>query len=389
MKCDKCHSEIESGSLYCPICGEPVQLVPNYNELEEELLSKIVEDKNLSGKDKFATGVYVSLKNEIEEALEKNEEASNLPFFKRPYFKLILIFVITSIFIILIGFFSINHYMSTHNYDYYISSAQTQESEGQYTNALESYSNALSVEPSSHEALLGIGRMYYEIGDYSNCVAYMLMALEEDKENSTVYSYLLKSYYALGDIESIKDLAEDAPNEEIRLMISSYIVFPPEFSQTSGSYDEILNIYLTSSDDYKIYYTINGKDPTKSGILYKSSIELTEGETTIKAVCMSDDGQYSDIVEETYTITYYNKAPATVTVSVNPGYYNTATTITIDVPAGCGCFYTWDGTIPNEYSNEYEDGILIPQGTNTLSVIIIDSHGGESAVYTGEYTCYY
>ena len=50
MKCKKCGAEIENGLMYCPECGESIQLVPDYNVLEEELLSKVVEDKNKSQK---------------------------------------------------------------------------------------------------------------------------------------------------------------------------------------------------------------------------------------------------------------------------------------------------------------------------------------------------
>ena len=46
MKCKSCGKEIESGLIYCPACGKAIELVPEYNVLEEELLSKIVEDKN-------------------------------------------------------------------------------------------------------------------------------------------------------------------------------------------------------------------------------------------------------------------------------------------------------------------------------------------------------
>ena len=58
MNCKKCGAEIENGLMYCPKCGESIQLVPDYNVLEEELLSKVVEDKNKNKDDKFATGVY-------------------------------------------------------------------------------------------------------------------------------------------------------------------------------------------------------------------------------------------------------------------------------------------------------------------------------------------
>ena len=59
MRCPKCETEIENGLIYCPNCGESIQLVPNYDILEEELLTSIVEDKRkvVTGIDKFAEGV--------------------------------------------------------------------------------------------------------------------------------------------------------------------------------------------------------------------------------------------------------------------------------------------------------------------------------------------
>ena len=35
MKCAKCGAEIKEGCLYCSVCGHEVQIVPDYNVLEE------------------------------------------------------------------------------------------------------------------------------------------------------------------------------------------------------------------------------------------------------------------------------------------------------------------------------------------------------------------
>ena len=43
MKCKKCGAEIAVGKLYCSKCGAEVQLVPDYNFLEDDMLSDIVQ----------------------------------------------------------------------------------------------------------------------------------------------------------------------------------------------------------------------------------------------------------------------------------------------------------------------------------------------------------
>lgn len=44
MKCKKCGAEIPKGKLYCNVCGAEVQLVPDYNFLEDDMLSDIIQN---------------------------------------------------------------------------------------------------------------------------------------------------------------------------------------------------------------------------------------------------------------------------------------------------------------------------------------------------------
>ena len=34
MKCSKCGANMQDGTLYCPVCGQEVQWVPDYSTLE-------------------------------------------------------------------------------------------------------------------------------------------------------------------------------------------------------------------------------------------------------------------------------------------------------------------------------------------------------------------
>ena len=41
MKCRNCGHKIPDGKLYCEYCGEAVQIVPDYNPLDDMLTAQI------------------------------------------------------------------------------------------------------------------------------------------------------------------------------------------------------------------------------------------------------------------------------------------------------------------------------------------------------------
>ena len=45
MICRKCGAEIPQGKLYCAVCGQEVQLVPDYNSIEYMTEEKLIREK--------------------------------------------------------------------------------------------------------------------------------------------------------------------------------------------------------------------------------------------------------------------------------------------------------------------------------------------------------
>ena len=43
MICKNCKTEFPDDKVYCPKCGTPVQVVPDYNVLDEEVLSSYLK----------------------------------------------------------------------------------------------------------------------------------------------------------------------------------------------------------------------------------------------------------------------------------------------------------------------------------------------------------
>ena len=45
LKCEKCGNEVDIGEIFCQYCGTPIQIVPEYNPLEDEIETSFKEEK--------------------------------------------------------------------------------------------------------------------------------------------------------------------------------------------------------------------------------------------------------------------------------------------------------------------------------------------------------
>ena len=130
MICKKCQAEIENGLMYCPKCGEPIQLVPEYDVLEEELLSKVVEDKRKSKDDKFANGVYQVNEEDKEPVPQTKVGAVKEPLVFTK--KIITLIIIAIVAVGILSALLIVPYVSSHTYDNSINEAMIAESKEEY-----------------------------------------------------------------------------------------------------------------------------------------------------------------------------------------------------------------------------------------------------------------
>ena len=138
----------------------------------------------------------------------------------------------------------------------------------------------------------------------------------------------------------------------------------------------------------KIYYTLDGWNPSTSSSEYNSyyGIEINES-CTLKAIAVWG-GAESDMISERYTVEEENKTGLTVSASPSGGTVTKGTTVYLSASEyGADIYYTLDGSTPSKSSYYYLSGITISE-TCTLKAIAYKSGYEPSSVLTEYYSIY-
>ncbi len=365
MKCKKCGAEIPQGYLYCSVCGAEVQLVPDYNLLDEDLLGGIVQKEARAGK------------NLSDGSLTKKKKW-NLVIWG----SICLVLLIA----VLTLFFVFHEIQKKHEntYDYQYQKAEAYWAEEDFTNAVLCFKKALELKPGDKNARERLLELYLKMKNEKEAVSLLEEFVEEDVTDQESIQKLIAIYDQKEEYDKILALSKKVKNRDILKLFSEYIVEKPKFSHISGVYPEAITVAISSAKQYDVYYTMDRKDPVAYGRLYQDEIVLKEeGVTVIKAVARNEKGIYSEPVEVDYTIQY--EPPDMPAVSPAGGTYDEPQKITVVVPQNCTAYYTWDGSDPTEGSFRYTSPLDMPQGNQVLSVMLINSAGLKSSIYRVNY----
>lgn len=382
MKCIKCGAEVKSEFKICPYCGEPIQMVPDYSIYDEEDINVILEEtKHVESKNNKA---YIKEQKEKKDRAKRKamEEARKRK--ARNQKILIISAIIALIVVIAIAVTSVKN-MNNSSYDYQMKQADSAMFKGDIDTAEEYYLKALELSPSDIEARLALADLYIEKDNHDEAIDFLEEVLEKDASNIDAYKLYYKLYSQTDDVDAIMELIEDVTDNKILAIFGDYVVSKPTLSDLGGDYTETIELKIRAKKGLEIYYTLDGSNPKENGEKYVDTIVLEdEGDYTVKAVTKNAAGYYSKIVSETYSISF--EAPEEPKVNPDGGTYTTPTYVYITVPKGCTAYYTWDGTDPSISSTVYTSPLLIPEGYNVLSVVIVnDKSNLQSTVYRGAF----
>ena len=224
-----------------------------------------------------------------------------------------------------------------------------------YTAAARYFDRAIVKDRSRVEAYVGHAEVYIDQEDLDGAEDVYLSAIETQPTNERLYQAAIDFYMDTEQPEKIAVLLQNCEDETVLNAVSDYISSAPQFSPKEGTYSEVQEITITSDTGGDIYYTLDGTDPTaETGTKYTEPVLLqNEGATEIRAVAMNSRGIPSVITSGRYTIEFPIVDAPAVTPST--GQYSQPEQITITVPEGYTAYYTMDGTTPTTSSTQYTD----------------------------------
>ena len=145
----------------------------------------------------------------------------------------------------------------------------------------------------------------------------------------------------------------------------------PVFTVPAGSYPDAQQLEIRSSDaNAKIYYTLDGSEPTAdNGTLYILPVSVDET-VTVKAIAVREGAVTSPVAAATYVFALAAKAPV---FSVKTGKYTAAQTVEITCATeGARIYFTTDGSDPTEQSTCYTAPITVSETCTVKAIAIVD-----------------
>lgn len=384
MQCKKCNSFIPEGYLYCPVCGEEIIIVTDFDiKLEDNIdissIANTVELPDISGElhkqDNYFDDIDKGIPNKSSNAKKKQTTTTAKK-------SLIILFVIIGILFIagaVIAGISISRYYS---FDFQYAKAYEQYNEGNYGDATKTAKHLVALDNNEKGKRL-LADCYIAQNNYDAAIAVLYDALNDFPDDESLFDTIISCYEAQGDNHSIHELITNSNDSSLLLRYSDYVASVPIFSLESGTYTEPEPIVLSSVGEGNIYYTVDGTVPTEESLLYIGPIPLEYGNTVVSAIFINNKGIVSDVVTKDYSVEL--DIPDNPVLLCESGNKKTPDMIGIIIPEGCTAYYTEGDGIPDSSSKVYHDPMLMPVGKSKYSFIVYNENGVSSSVVTSEY----
>lgn len=376
MQCKKCNAFIPEGYMYCPVCGEEIIIVTDFDiKLEDNI------DMSVLGNTIELPDIEIaSRRKNVTKTLDTITFNNEKPRINPKWFILFGSLAVVLITLIIIVSVVISRYFS---YEYQYEKATKEYNIGDYETAIKTLKHLQDLGDDEKGKLL-LADSYIAIINYDAAIAVLYDALNTFPDDVTLYDKIVECYEAEKDFSGINELIRNANDTTLALRYSDYVSISPTFSLESGSYIQPDPIKLSAPGEGIIYYTTDGSVPTKDSLSYMGPIPLEMGENIISAMYVNEKGIESDVVTNHYTVEI--DIPDEPVLTCESSNLDQPKLIGVDYFDGYTVYYTDDATMPSEDSKEYRGPLLMPLGRSTFSFITVNNDGVASKVVVGNYS---
>lgn len=374
MNCKYCGYKLGDDAAYCPSCGREVRLVADYQEFGD-IFSQVEEQpKEVPPVKKTPVpGRGDDISREIKRQRAEQKRKKKL--------RARIIAGVSAVVVVLavvIAWNAHRQYQEEHSFDYQLSRAESEFSNGKYDDAYEAVQKAIELEPESADAWLLKGDILYAQKEYEKAESVLKKVLGIYPDNQAAYGMLVRVYETTRQPDKIEDMFAGCTDQAIRKKYSAYICDVPVVDPEGGNFTEYVSVSITAESDASVYYTLDGSIPGKDSMLYTGPIELPEGSTRLRAVAINEKNIESDVVDFTYSVLY--PVPETPKIAPSSGMFTSGmdTTIQVIVPEGCKVYYAFDQKPTEQTGTLYKGPVDMPEDEHTFYAIAVNSYGKSS-----------
>ena len=305
MRCPKCGAELEAGSIYCNVCLQELQIVPDYDPLDEMVIGQEPEESQKETEEQL----HMEQKP-VPGQLKKKLRQSKL------FWQLLCTFfaVLVCFGIFLLSYRSMG---KQNNYSYQLKKGRECMEAEQYEDALPFLKPAQSLlgntEGGDIEPLRLLAEVYVQLDAKELALECMKDAIlveaacrGDQYELEELYLELMELLNQTKQTNLIGEIIEECEYEGIKEKLEPYRIEKPVCDMAEGTYHYYVTLEL-KAEYGTIYYTLDGTEPTQDSIRYEKPIELTEGENLLSAVAINKKGMVSEPLVQIYRLEFkYN-----------------------------------------------------------------------------------
>ncbi|MCR5024426.1 MAG: chitobiase/beta-hexosaminidase C-terminal domain-containing protein [Lachnospiraceae bacterium] len=383
MVCSRCGKDIPSGLMFCPECGQAVQMVPDYDlDIEESIAVSSTEIQDSLDKLVDSNGN----RRGIEDTVSFPAVRGKVRLFQNAAVLTLGAFIL--VIILLAGVLLVRR--SGNSYDSMIDRARTAYEDGDYKEAVSEYEKALKTAKEKDEVIelndeINLADSLSRTGRSDDAYSLLHKVLEMDPQNIAAYELIISILKDNGRYEEINKLIAGSQDKDIYSRFAGFMTMPPDFDMAGGEYTEEFDLHLSTENDGAIYYTLDGSKPDSSSELYLEPLHIGEGETVVTAVFINGYDMASPAVSMKYNVNF--EAPPDPFIEPESGNFSQPKYITLAVSGNDidKVTYTTDGTDPTEESKVFENMIPMMLGKNTYKFLSFSKKGVSGNVIEKEY----